>query len=86
MRRTTVFADEADLDVLRAAAARQGVPESQLIREAIHRAALAVRRWDEPFFRSAHRPLDGSPGIDAAVAETRQAAADAYVTTRDRPA
>lgn len=86
MRRTTVFADEADLDAIKAAAARRGVPESQLIREAIHRAALAERRWDEPFFRTTHRPLDAAPTVQHARDETWQAAADSYAATRDRSA
>lgn len=86
MRRTTVFADEADLDAIKAAAARRGIPESELIREAIHRAAMAERRWDEPFFRTTHRPLDAAPTVGGARDETWQTAADAYTATRDRPA
>jgi Ribbon-helix-helix protein, copG family len=50
MKRTTVFADEDDLAILKAAAARRGVAEAELIRDAIHLAAMANRRWDEPFF------------------------------------
>lgn len=57
MKRTTVFAEEDDLAVLRAAAESQGVTEAELVRRAIHLAALAERRWEEPFFRSTYEPL-----------------------------
>ena len=50
MKRTTVFADEDDLASLREAARHLGVAEAVLLREAVHRAAMAARRWDEPFF------------------------------------
>ena len=50
MKRTTVFADENDLAILKAAAARRGVAEAELLRDAIHLAAMANRTWDEPFF------------------------------------
>lgn len=50
-KRTTVFADEDDLAVIKAAAARRGVTEAEIIREAIHLAAMANRTWDDPFFR-----------------------------------
>lgn len=68
-KRTTVFADEEDLAVLRAAAQRQGVTEAELIRRAVHLAALAERRWDEPFFRSTHelRSADGPERVLTAV-------------------
>ena len=66
MKRTTVFADENDLAILKAAAARRGVSEAKLLRDAIHLAAMANRTWDEPFFSQTYpsedaepRPLDG---------------------------
>jgi hypothetical protein len=59
LRRTTVFAEEADLAVIKAAAARRGVAEAELIRDAIHLAALANRVWDEPVFRQTHTPRRG---------------------------
>lgn len=59
MRRTTVFADEDDLAVIKAAAARRGVAEAELIREAIHLAALANRVWTEPVFSRTHTPRWG---------------------------
>lgn len=54
MKRTTVFADEDDLAVIKAAAARRGVAEAELIRDAIHLAALAERTWPESFFSQVH--------------------------------
>ena len=59
MRRTTVFAEEEDLAVIKAAATRRGVAEAELIRDAIHLAALANRVWDEPLFSQAHTPRRG---------------------------
>ena len=59
LRRTTVFADEEDLAVIKAAAARRGVAEAELIRDAIHLAALANRVWAEPVFGRTHKPPRG---------------------------
>ena len=61
MKRTTVFADEDDLAILKAAAARRGVAEAELIRDAIHLAAMANRTWDEPFFSHTYSADDGDP-------------------------
>lgn len=54
---------------LRAAAQRQGVTEAELVRRAVHLAALAERRWDEPFFRSTYEPqsADGAEHVLSAV-------------------
>ncbi|MEU8525931.1 MULTISPECIES: CopG family transcriptional regulator [Streptomyces] len=49
LKRTNVYADENDLDLLKEAAARLGRSEAEMIREAIHRMAMAHRVWDEPF-------------------------------------
>lgn len=49
LKRTNVYADENDLALIKEAARRKGVSEAELIREAIHRMALATRVWDEPF-------------------------------------
>jgi hypothetical protein len=62
LRRTTVFADEDDLAVIKAAATRRGVPEAELIRDAIHLAALANRVWAEPLFGQTHTPRRGRRG------------------------
>ncbi len=49
LKRTNVYADDSDLALIKDAAARLGVPEAEIIREGIHRIALAHRVWDEPF-------------------------------------
>jgi hypothetical protein len=48
MKRTNVYADPADLALIKEAAARRGIPEAEIIREGIHLAAMANRVWDEP--------------------------------------
>lgn len=57
LKRKTVRADADDLAVIRAAAARRGVPEAEILREAIRRAALENQTWDEPFFSRTYEPL-----------------------------
>ncbi|MEV5770340.1 CopG family transcriptional regulator [Streptomyces antimycoticus] len=47
LKKTTVMVDEEDLAMIKAAAAREGRPESEYFREAFHIAALRTRRWDE---------------------------------------
>ncbi|WP_030576835.1 CopG family transcriptional regulator [Streptomyces anulatus] len=49
LKRTNVYADDEDLNLIKEAAKRLGVSEAELIREGIHRIALARRVWDEPF-------------------------------------
>ncbi len=49
LKRTNVYADDSDLLLIKEAAARLGVSEAEIIREGIHRIALAHRVWDEPF-------------------------------------
>ncbi|TDU03655.1 ribbon-helix-helix CopG family protein [Streptomyces sp. 846.5] len=48
LKRTTVYADAEDLAIIKEAAAREGIAEAEIIREAIHLAALAKRSWAEP--------------------------------------
>jgi len=48
LRRTNVYADDEDLALIKAAAARRGVPEAEIIREGIHLAAISSQVWDEP--------------------------------------
>jgi len=64
MKRTTVFADENDLAVLKAAAARRGVTESELLRDAIHLVALAERRWQEPLFSRTYAAVGDGRAAD----------------------
>lgn len=49
LKRTNVYADTADLALIKEIAARRGVPEAQIIREGIHLAAMSNRVWDGPF-------------------------------------
>lgn len=59
LKRTNVYADAEDLAIIKEAAARKGISEAEIIREAIHLAALAQRTWGGPFvtrkFRSGGR-------------------------------
>ena len=63
LRRTNVYADDGDLALIKAAAARRGVSEAEIIREGIHLAAMSSRVWDEPFdwptFDGAGKPALG---------------------------
>lgn len=45
LKKTTVMVDKDDLRVIREAAAREGRPESEYVREAVRIAALRARRW-----------------------------------------
>lgn len=63
-KRTMVYADEEDLMIIKEAAKRFGVSEAEIIRNAIHRAAMSSRIWEEPFFSRTSKPLrerDESP-------------------------
>lgn len=88
MKRTTVFAEQDDLASLRDAARRLGVAEAVLLREAIHRAAMAVRRWDEPFFTPLPADevehLSGDDAARQGVEHVRADQAAAYEATKVR--
>lgn len=63
-KRTMVYADEEDLAIIKEAAKRYGVSEAEIIRNAIHRAAMSSRIWEEPFFSRTSKRLrerDESP-------------------------
>ena len=66
LKRTTVYAESEDLAIIKAAARTSGVSEAEIIREAIHRAALARREWKEPLdaprFASGDATLAGRTG------------------------
>ncbi|MFF3225521.1 CopG family transcriptional regulator [Nocardia suismassiliense] len=47
LKKTTVMVDEEDLAIIKAAAARDGRPESEYFREAFHIAALRAKRWED---------------------------------------
>ncbi|WP_253788885.1 CopG family transcriptional regulator [Nocardia amikacinitolerans] len=72
LKRTNVYADSEDLAVIKDAAARRGVSEAEIIRDAIHRAAQKLRVWAEPLdFPS----LDG-PGTPIDKADVTRAVVD----------
>ncbi|MEV6278353.1 CopG family transcriptional regulator [Nocardia sp. NPDC051832] len=48
LKRTMVYAEAEDLATIKEAAARCQVTEAEIIREAIHLAAMRVRRRSEP--------------------------------------
>ncbi|MBF6225648.1 hypothetical protein IU470_11105 [Nocardia abscessus] len=48
LKRTMVYADAEDLAVIKEAAAQSNVSEAEIIRNAIHLAAMRVRRRSEP--------------------------------------
>jgi hypothetical protein len=75
LKRTNVYADPADLALIKQAAARLGVPEAEIIREGIHLAAMSTRVWDEPpewpTFEGGGQPVTNEE-ISRAVAENIQ--------------
>lgn len=73
LKRTMVHVDPDDLALIKEAAARDGVPEAEIIRKGVHLAALASRRWDQPF-ASEKFHLGGRRGRQ----DVRDAVADRY--------
>lgn len=61
LKRTTVYADSEDLAIIKEAAAREGVAEAEIIREAIHLAALSKRTWEEPLEWPSFHSGTGAP-------------------------
>ncbi|WP_239146435.1 CopG family transcriptional regulator [Streptomyces sp. SID10815] len=49
LKRVSVLVEGEDLDLIKAAAARRGVSEAELLREGVHRIAWVYRAWSEPF-------------------------------------
>ncbi|MEW2316921.1 CopG family transcriptional regulator [Streptomyces bauhiniae] len=77
LKRTNVYADDGDLALIKEAAARLGLSEAEIIREGIHRIALAHRVWDEPFVADEEtfdlgEPMDRD-GITRTVTEGHEA-------------
>ncbi|MGX1808929.1 ribbon-helix-helix domain-containing protein [Nocardia sp. NPDC055321] len=66
-KRTTVYADANDLAVIKEAAARGDVSEAEIIRNAIHLAAMRLRRRSEPL--RLRRFASGNPTLAARVDE-----------------
>lgn len=83
-RRTTVFADEDDLTILRAAARSRGIPEAELIREAIHLAALANKVWTESFFSRTYVP-ESAESVETALTATWSEKAASYARAKSSP-
>jgi hypothetical protein len=73
LKRTNVYADTEDLALIKEIAARQGVPEAQIIREGIHLAAMSNRVWDG----SLDWPTFEGTGEPATSAEVTEAVARA---------
>lgn len=82
-----MFADEDDLAALKAAAARRGIAEAELIRDAIHIEAMANRRWAEPFFTHTYSSSSEGPhpGVDDVLGDEWAEKAEAYERTKNRP-
>ncbi|MDX3236548.1 ribbon-helix-helix domain-containing protein [Streptomyces sp. ME03-5709C] len=73
MKRTNVYADPADLAIIKEAAARRGISEAEIIRQGIHLAAIANRVWDEPLFSRTFEGRGRTPSTE----DVRDAVADA---------
>lgn len=83
LKRTTVFADEDDLRIIKAAAERRNIAEAELIREAIHIEALANRTWSESFFARTYVPKQRRDAADA-LQDVWDEKAAAYERTKKR--
>ncbi|MFE3143812.1 CopG family transcriptional regulator [Streptomyces scopuliridis] len=81
LKRTNVYADDSDLALIKEAAARLGVSEAEIIREGIHRIALAHRTWDEPFVTDDETFDLGGP---VTAEDIRAAVTDGYETRERR--
>jgi Ribbon-helix-helix protein, copG family len=72
MKRTMVYADAEDMATIKAAAACEGISEAEIIREALHLAALRYRRREKPL--GLRRFHSGDPSLadraDAIVRES----------------
>jgi hypothetical protein len=47
LKRTNVYADGDDLGFIKGIAAKRGVPETEIIHEGVHLAAMSNRLWDK---------------------------------------
>jgi hypothetical protein len=79
LRRITIHVDEQDLAIIKEAAARRGVPQTEIIRRGVHLAAMRERRWAEPLGMPTLDRGDPTPGetVNAAGALSRLRAAAA---------
>jgi hypothetical protein len=69
LKRTNVYADADDLDLIKEIASRRGVSEAEIIREGIHLAAMGNRVWDDDFAWPAFDG-PGTPATEDEVTET----------------
>ncbi|WP_433757329.1 CopG family transcriptional regulator [Nocardia sp. CA-135398] len=76
MKRTNVYADPADLALIKQAAAARGISEAEIIRHGIHLAAMSTRVWTEPL----NWPTFDGPGTPV----TRDDIADAMSDSGER--
>ncbi|MBH0781756.1 ribbon-helix-helix domain-containing protein [Nocardia bovistercoris] len=71
LQRTNVYADPADLALIKEAAAKRGVSEAEIIRHGIHLAAMSTRVWADdmefPTFDETDAPV--ADEVTRAVAE-----------------
>ncbi|MER6477685.1 CopG family transcriptional regulator [Streptomyces filamentosus] len=63
------LADPADIEALNAIARENGLSAAEMIRDAIHKAVLAHRVWDTPFFEEAYTPPSQPEGTTPALLE-----------------
>ncbi|MGH3310727.1 MAG: CopG family transcriptional regulator [Streptomyces sp.] len=84
LKRMTVYAHADDLAVIKEAAAREGVAEAEIIREAIHLAALSKRHWHAPLEWPRFHGGDPEPSesTDEALDEVWDEKARAYEETK----
>lgn len=59
LKRTNVYADPADLALIKDAAAKRGISEAEIIRRGIHLAAMSTRVWAEEMDFPAFDDIDG---------------------------
>lgn len=64
-----VYADADDLAVIKDAAANSDAGEAEIIREAIHSAAMRLRRRSEPLRLRLRRFASGNPTLAARTEE-----------------
>jgi Ribbon-helix-helix protein, copG family len=77
LKRTNVYADADDLDLIKEIASRRGVPEAEIIREGIHLAAMSNRVWDS----SLDWPTFDGTGETAASDEVTETVAQAAASS-----
>ncbi|MFB7397771.1 hypothetical protein [Streptomyces sp. NPDC056191] len=67
------LADPADIQALQEISQRTGISATEMIRDAIHKAVLAHRAWDTPFFDEPHISRPGPSGQGKPLTEMTEA-------------